>query len=229
MKVAIYARVSTRDKDQNPETQLLPLRETVQRLGLEVFKVYVDTASAQDIAHRTAWRDLLDDAARRRFGVVLVFKLDRAFRSVKHMHDTLHAWDIVGVRFQSIREDYDTTTAHGRLLLNILGSMAEFEGELIRERVTAGMRRAAASGTKSGKPIGRPRARVNVQKLLNAYKRCRSIRGAAQTVGCTSGTAFRRLRDDGILAELPPLSAGGNGKHENSPRGSGVQKGDSAD
>ena len=227
MKVAIYARVSTRDKDQNPETQLLPLREAVQRLGLEVFKVYVDTASAQDVAHRTAWRDLLDDAARRRFEVVLVFKLDRAFRSVKHMHDTLAAWDIVGVSFRSIREDFDTTTAHGRLMLNILGSMAEFEGELIRERVSAGMRRAAASGTKSGKPIGRPRVRVSVKKLLDAYRDCRSVRGAAQVVNCNPGTAWHRLKDTGILDELPPLPPGGNG-HGEVPH-LGVKKGDDAD
>ena len=84
----------------------------------------------------------------------MAFKLDRAFRSVKHMHDTLSAWEMAGVGFQSMRENFETTTAAaGRLMLNILGSLAEFELELIRERVKAGMDRARHQG----KRIGRPR------------------------------------------------------------------------
>ena len=103
MKIAIYARVSTSDKDQNTETQLMPLRDYARAQGLVVHAEYVDEASANDIAGRKAWRQMLDDAAKRRFKVVLVFKLDRAFRSVKHMHDTLAAWEAVGVSFQSVR------------------------------------------------------------------------------------------------------------------------------
>ena len=95
----------------------------------------------------------MDDAARRRFKLVLVFKLDRAFRSVKDMHDTLAAWEMVDVGFKSVREQFDTQTALGRLLMNLLGALAEFELELIRERVKAGMDRAR----RQGKRIGRPR------------------------------------------------------------------------
>ena len=151
--VAIYARVSTSDKDQDPMTQLMPLREFIVAKGWSTYGEYVDQSPANDLAHRTAWRDLLDDAAKRRFDVVLVFKLDRAFRSVKHMHDTLAAWEMVGVGFQSMREQFDTGTAIGRLLLNLLGALAEFELKLIRERVKAGMDRAR----KQGKRIGRPK------------------------------------------------------------------------
>jgi len=153
MKVGIYARVSTSDKDQNVDTQLLPLREFCSSQGWLVYGEYVDQAPANDLAHRKAWKALLEDAAKRRFSVVLVFKLDRAFRSVKHMHDTLAAWEMVGVSFKSLREQFDTSTALGRLLLNLLASLAEFELELIRERVKAGMARAA----REGKKIGRPR------------------------------------------------------------------------
>ena len=152
MRVALYARVSTSDKEQNPETQLMALRDYVSVKGLIVFREYVDTASANDLAHRTAWRQLLDDAAKRRFQVVLVFKLDRAFRSVKDMHDTLAAWEVVGVSFQSVREQFDTTTALGRLLLNLLAALAEFELEMIRERVKAGMERARRQGHRIGRP-----------------------------------------------------------------------------
>ena len=151
-RVALYARVSTSDKDQDPETQLMALRDFVKAQGIDVYREYVDGAPANDLAHRTAWRELLDHAAKRKFRTVLVFKLDRAFRSVKHMHDTLAAWEMVGVGFQSIREQFDTTTAVGRLLLNILGALAEFELELIRERVKAGMERARRQGRRMGRP-----------------------------------------------------------------------------
>ena len=95
---------------------------------------------------------MLDDTAKRRFPIVLVFKLDRAFRSVKHMHDTLAAWELVGVSFVSVREQFDTSTAIGRLMLNMLASIAEFELELIRERVKAGMDRARRQGRRIGRP-----------------------------------------------------------------------------
>ena len=152
MRVAIYARVSTSDKDQEPETQLMPMHDFCAAQGWDVVAEYVDRAQANDQAHRIRWRKLLDDAAKRKFSVVLVFKLDRAFRSVKHMHDTLAAWELVGVSFKSQREQFDTSTALGRLLLNLLASLAEFELELIRERVKAGMDRAR----RQGKHIGRP-------------------------------------------------------------------------
>ncbi len=152
MRVAIYARVSTSDKEQNVETQLLPLRDFCQATGWKVYREYVDQAPANDLAHRIAWRQLLDDAAKRKFTVVLVFKLYRAFRSVKHMHDTLAAWEMVGVSFQSLREQFDTSTALGRLLLNLLAALAEFELDMIRERVKAGMDRARRQGRQIGRP-----------------------------------------------------------------------------
>ena len=115
MRVALYARVSTSDKDQNPETQLMPMRDFIEAQGWDVYKTYVDMAPANDLAHRVAWRQLLDDAAKRRFSVVLVFKLDRAFRSVKHMHDTLGAWELVGVSFKSLRGQFKPPGCPGRV------------------------------------------------------------------------------------------------------------------
>ena len=167
MKVAVYARVSTSDKEQDPETQLMPIRDFIQAQGWEVYKTYVDIAPANDLAHRTAWRQFLDDAAKRSFSVVLVFKLDRAFRSVKHMHDTLAAWEMVGVSFKSLREQFETSTALGRLLLNLLAALAEFELELIRERVKAGMDRAR----RQGRQIGRPRVN-RPERLQQKFWRC---------------------------------------------------------
>ena len=82
VNVAIYARVSTSDKNQDPETQLLPLRDFCIAMGWVVYREYIDHAPANDLLHRVQWRRLLDDAAKRKFSVVLVFKLDRGFRSV---------------------------------------------------------------------------------------------------------------------------------------------------
>ena len=203
MKVAIYARVSTSDQGQNPETQLMPLRDFCSAQGWDVYREYVEEVSAADLAHRLAWRQLLDDAARRRFSVVLVFKLDRAFRSVKHMHDTLAAWEAVGVSFKSLREQFDTSTALGRLLLNLLASLAEFELELIRERVKAGMERARRQGHR----IGRPRVidRRGFQKRFGAVLERLlagklSRRKAAQELGIGYATLKRLLDTKGIIA-----------------------------
>ena len=199
MRVAIYARVSTSDKEQNVETQLLPLRDFCLAQGWEVYREYVDQAPANDLAHRVQWRQLLDDAAKRKFTVVLVFKLDRAFRSVKHMHDTLAAWEMVRVRFKSLREQFDTSTALGRLLLNLLAALAEFELELIRERVKAGMDRAR----RQGRQIGRPKVtdRKGFKKRFGAIlERLNggdiSRRQAAKELGIGYAT-LKRLLDAG--------------------------------
>jgi len=207
MKVALVSRVSTSDKEQDPETQLMPMRDFCAAQGLEIYDEYTDYASANDLAHRVRWRDLLDDAAKRKFTVVLVFKLDRAFRSVKHMHDTLAAWELVGVSFKSLREPFDTSTALGRLLLNLLASLAEFELEMIRERVKAGMDRAR----RQGKQIGRPRVtdrrgfnRRFTEVLARLDAGDISRRKAAKELGIGYATLKRLLDDRGI----PP--AGGS-------------------
>ena len=202
MKVAIYARVSTSDKEQNPETQLLPLRDFCSAQGWEVYQEYVDQAPALDIAHRTAWRQLLDDAAKRKFTVVIVFKLDRAFRSVKHMHDTLYTWEVLGIAFKSLREQFDTSTAIGRLLLNLLAALAEFELELIRERVKAGMDRAARQGKKIGRPKvtdrrGFKTRYITILERLSAGDISR--RRAAKELGIGYAT-LKRLLDEGFCA-----------------------------
>ena len=159
-----------------------------------------DKASALDVAHPAAWRELLDDAPKRKFKVVPVFQLDRAFRSVTHMHDTLAVWDTLGISFKSIREQFDTSTALGRLLLNLLASLAEFELELIRERVRAGMQRAA----RQGKRIARPKVTAR-RGFQSRYDRVRgrlsagdiSRRRAAQKLGIGYPTLSRLLNEHG--------------------------------
>lgn len=125
--VAIYARVSTLDKNDNLETQLLALREFVRSKGWEIYREYVDRDPANDLTYRTAWREMLDDAAQKPFQAVLVFKVDRAFRSTKRMLDTLSTLEAVGVSFVSVNENFDSSTDLGRLMLSFLGFFAELE------------------------------------------------------------------------------------------------------
>jgi DNA invertase Pin-like site-specific DNA recombinase len=154
LRVALYARVSTRDKDQDPELQLHPLREYAAARGWLPAE-YVDRAAAGDLAGRRAWTRLLAAARRRRLDHVLVWKLDRAFRSTLHCLSTLQEFEHRGVGFACLTQpEVDTTSPTGRLLLTLLAAVAEFERGLLRERVKEGMANARRKGAK----IGRPRA-----------------------------------------------------------------------
>lgn len=198
MKIALYARVSSSDKNQNPDTQLLPLRDFAKSQNWETFREYVDRAPANDLEHRTAWRNLLDDAAKGRFQSVLVLDMDRAFKSARHMHDTLAVWDAVGVKFQSLRGGFDTSTAIGRLQLNCLACMEKCLHESIRKGVKAGM----DSARKQGARIGRPRVterRGFSAKFAAILERVKagliSRRKAAEELGVSYAT-LKRLLDN---------------------------------
>ena len=187
MRVALYARVSTDDRDQTPETQLVALRDFCQGRGFGVVKEYVDQASANDFARRTAWRELLRDAGRKKFEAVVVFKLDRAFRSSREMHKTLEAWELAGVGLVSSREDINTTTPMGKLLLSLLAAIAEFELETIRVRVKAGMDRAR----RQGKHVGRPKAEFDQAKARDLAAKGLSIRRIAKRLKTSPATVSR--------------------------------------
>ena len=154
MKVAVYARVSTADKEQDLNTQLLPLREFVKAQGWEIYKEYTDQVSAMDLVHREGWRELLADASKRRFDLLLVWRMDRAFRSVLDAANTLERLKSWGVGLRSYTEPWlDTTSPFGEVLYYITVAYAQLERSILRERVKAGMDRAR----KQGRRIGRPR------------------------------------------------------------------------
>jgi DNA invertase Pin-like site-specific DNA recombinase len=196
LRVALYARVSTRDKDQDPELQLEAMREYVRARGWEAVE-YVDTASAGDLTHRKAWTQLLTDVARRRVDLVLVWKLDRAFRSTLHALATLRDFEHAGVGFSALTQpELDTTSAAGRLVFTILAAVAEMERELIADRVREGMRHAARQGKMIGRPpvTARPGFAARwkrVQPALAAGDLSR--RQAARRLGIGTGTLARLL------------------------------------
>ena len=149
MRVALYARVSTWDKDQNPETQLHQLRAWAAAHEHQVIGEYVDQASATDMRRRAAWADVMDQAAL--WDVLAVTKIERAWRSTVMMHHDLEDLDRRSKGFVATTQPFDTTGSYGRLGLNILAAFAEFERDMIRERTREGMARARAEG----KPIGK--------------------------------------------------------------------------
>lgn len=161
--VGLYARVSTRDKQQDPEVQLAPLRVYAARRGWLVAE-YVDEASAGDLLHRTEWARLLQDVRNRQVDHILAWKLDRCFRSALHCLRTLEEWEHYGVGFSCLTQEIDTTSPTGRLLLTVLAAVAEFERGLVSERVREGLNNAR----RNGKHLGRPKAveRSHVAKHL---------------------------------------------------------------
>lgn len=199
LRVALYARVSTRDKDQDPELQLEAMREYVRARGWDAVE-FVDTAAAGDLAHRTAWARLLADVARRKVDLVMVWKLDRAFRSTLHALATLRDFEHVGVGFTALTQpELDTTSAAGRLVFTILAAVAEMERELIADRVREGMRHAARQGKRIGRPpvTDRPgfAARWNRARPDLATGRL-SRRQAARRLGIGTATLARLLAAD---------------------------------
>jgi DNA invertase Pin-like site-specific DNA recombinase len=209
VRVGFYARCSTTDREQDPETQLLPLREFASAQGWQVAGEFTDRASATDLRGRTAWRDLLDRAARRRVDCILCWKLDRCFRSVAHMATTVEQLRRWGVGLRSYSEPWlDTSGASpvADLMLNILASFAQFEKALIAERVRAGMARAK----RQGRPLGRPGG-TQADGFANRWATLRprvltgemSRRQAARALGVSDGTLRRLLASDAVPEGSP--------------------------
>ena len=150
-RVALYARVSTSNGQQDPEMQLAELREYATRRCLVVIGEYVDRVTGSKDS-RPSLNKLMGDAHGRKFDAVLVWKIDRWGRSLKHLVTSLADLDAVGVAFVSLRDSLDLTTPSGRLMMQLLGAMAEFERSLIVERVRAGLKHARAKGARLGRP-----------------------------------------------------------------------------
>ena len=202
MRVAIYARVSTSDKDQNPETQLIPLREFCAAHGWTIIGEFVDSVSAIDLKGRVQWRDLLDRASKRHIDLILMWRVDRGFRSVLDAATTLERLRAWGVGLRSYGEPWlDTTSAFGEALYYITAAYAQLERSIIATRVKAGMERAK----KQGKLLGRPRA-VNGEwervrgLILNGEM---SQRKAALTLKVSRATIQRLLAQNGGALHAP--------------------------
>ncbi len=195
-RVALYARVSTLN-NQDPEMQLTELREYATRRGWQVSQEYVDHGVSGSQESRPALNLLMSDAKRRRFDAILVWKIDRFGRSLKHLVNALAELAALGIAFVSLRDNLDLSTPSGRLMFQIIGAMAEFERALIQERVRAGIRNAKAKGIR----VGRPRVVLDASQIADLRAQGRSWGQIQNEIGVSKGTAQR------AFARLPKTSS----------------------
>src|SRR3989338_9015880 len=160
MKVGIYARVST--KEQNVENQMSELTKYCQARNYEIFKVYTEVGVSGSKESRPSFDCLMNDAHKRKFDILLVWKLDRLSRSLKHLLNTLDTLNSLSISFVCYSDNIDTTTPAGRLMFQMVGAFAEFERSLIRERVKLGLERVR----QKGKRLGRPPAQINKHRAM---------------------------------------------------------------
>jgi DNA invertase Pin-like site-specific DNA recombinase len=185
-RVALYARVSTTTGQQDPEMQLRELREYAKHRDFVIVDEYVDRMTGSKDS-RPSLNRMMADAAQRKFDAVLVWKLDRFGRSLRHLVNAIAELEALGVAFISLRDNVDLTTPSGRLMFQIIGAMAEFERALIQERVKAGLRNAKAKGRR----LGRPAAVVDKNAILALRDSGASWRAIAEELGVGVGTAHR--------------------------------------
>jgi len=186
-KVAIYARVST--KDQNPESQLLDLRKYVKLRNWTIYQEYVDWGVSGAKESRPALDKLMKDARKRKFDILLVWKFDRFARSTKHLVTALEELEGLGIDFCSYEDSIDTSTNHGKLVFTIMGAIAEFERSLIRERVLSGLRRAKENGIR----LGRPPLEVDIEKMKELVLNGNSVREIAKHMGVSKSLVHKTL------------------------------------
>ena len=163
-KVAIYARVST-DR-QTTDSQLHELRDFVRRAKWKVYREYIDNGYSGKNTQRPAYAEMLADARQRRFDLLVVWKLDRLSRSLKDLITTLDELGHLGIDFVSYDNQLDTSSPSGKLVFNIISAVAEFERDIVRERVRSGL----ANARLKGKKLGRPQILKSDQKKIIELK-----------------------------------------------------------
>src|SRR5246127_77583 len=194
MRAAIYARVST-NNGQDPHMQIRELREYCKRRGWDIEGEYVDTGVCGAKEHRPQLDVLLAVYRKRRVDAVVVYRYDRFARSLRQLVNALEEFRSLGIEFISLHEGIDTSTPNGRLVFGIMASIAEFERELIRDRVRSGVQHARAKG----KRLGRPRVHVNAAKIASLRQQDRSWSEISQETGLSTGTVRRAYN----LAKIP--------------------------
>jgi len=188
-RIAIYARVST--TDQSTESQLLDLRRYVSERGWNIFREYSDNGISGTKDSRPALNELMNDAKKRRFDVVLVWRFDRFARSTKHLILALEEFRNLGIDFVSYQENIDTSSPLGSAIFTIISAVAQLERDIIAERVKAGLRRAK----ENGKKLGRPVARVDHELVHRMRKQGFSHRAIATQLGISHSTVGQILRN----------------------------------
>jgi DNA invertase Pin-like site-specific DNA recombinase len=195
MRIAIYARVST--KDQSCELQVRDLRAYCAARGFDLVREYVDVGQSGAKDSRPELNKLMDDARKRQFDAIVVWRFDRFARSTKHLLSALEEFRSLGIQFISYQENIDTSSALGQALFTIVSAVAQLERDLIRERVTARIRNAQANGKK----LGRPMRAVDRDRILQMRAEGQSLQQIAESLGVGYGTVRAPLQN--ALAKNP--------------------------
>jgi DNA invertase Pin-like site-specific DNA recombinase len=194
-RVAIYTRVST--NDQSVDMQVSDLRRYCEQRDFTIFKEYSDHGVSGTKDHRPALDQLMSDARKRKFDVVLVWRFDRFARSSKHLITALEEFRHLGIDFISYQENIDTSSPLGKMLYTISAAWAEFERSIIVERIRGGIRRAK----EKGKILGRPKElNLDVDELLLLKEEGLSLRKIAGRVNASPATVYK------ILSKSSPQS-----------------------
>src|SRR4051812_13820572 len=201
MRAALYARVSTH-VGQDPTVQLRELRDYCEHRGWIIGGEFTDVGVSGAKEQRPQLDELLAACRKRRFDAVVVYRYDRFARSLRQLVNALAEFEALGIQFVSLHEGVDTTTPNGRLVFGIFASIAEFEQELIRDRVRSGIAAARARG----KRLGRPRRHVDVSQVAALRAEGRSWRDVGRALGvgvATARAAFQRAKN---LSESMPVT-----------------------
>jgi len=189
-RVGIYARVST--LDQSVESQLLDLRRYVSDRGWEIYQEYCDSGISGTRDSRPALNRLMNDARKRRFDAVLVWRFDRFARSTKHLILALEEFRNLGIDFISYQENIDTSSPLGGAIFTIISAVAQLERDIIAERVRSGLRRAV----ERGKQLGRPKTHIDPEEVHRLRSQGLSHRAIARQLGVAHSTVGKILRAD---------------------------------
>lgn len=191
-----YSRVSTLEQNSRLQTDALK--------AAGCYRVFTDRASGA-LDERRELAKLFDQA--RPGDTVVVWRLDRLGRSLRHLIDTVNALSERKVGFRSLTENIDTTTSGGKLVFHIFGALAEFERELIRERTQAGLAAARARGRHGGRPTVMPPDKVATARRMYDSKEY-TVEAVARVLGVSRASIYRHLADPATSAE--PDEATGN-------------------
>ena len=209
MRVAIYTRVSTL-KGQDCEVQAHELREYCARRGWEIVAEFSDTGFSGAKDSRPALDKMLRSARRREFDVLLVWKLDRLSRSLRHLVNLLSEFESIGLALASLTDAIDFTTPQGKLMFALVSAFGEFERSLIRERILSGLALARAKGTK----FGRPRVAVDAARIALLRSAGHSWSAICREMRLSKGTAQRALHNlpkNPLLPKNPAITGSENG------------------
>jgi DNA invertase Pin-like site-specific DNA recombinase len=186
-RVILYARVST-TKDQKPEIQIDELRKYSTARGWSIVEEIIDHGFSGSTDKRPGYKRLLELTRSRKIDVIAVVKLDRLFRSMKHVVIALNEFTELGVEFVSVRDQIDMSSSSGKLLLHLLAAFGEFERSLIIERTMMGLEHAKSKG----KVLGRPRAH-DFKLIQDLYSQGMALRKIQREIGCSIGVVYRAI------------------------------------